>query len=500
MHKIKLLSAALLSSFLLTSCVKDLDRFPTNDVTESVVYATEEGTLQALAKVYGAFSLTENDVAGIDDGFTGFTRGFFNLQELPTDEAKCAWNDDALKGLNEGTWNATTEFITGTYYRSIIQIKFANEFLNQVDKSPVKVADKEVMKAEVRFIRAYQYWALLDLFGDVPFVTEKTPTGKTAPDKITRAKLFDYIISELKSIEPILKPARQQVYGRADQAAAQALLARVYLNAEVYTGKPYYKEAAEYADKVIKSGYSLHPVYKHLFGADNHKFTDEIILAVVADGQNAQSWATTFFISSSYSEEVIKELRKRGIITGIGAEPWGGNRTTPTFAKLFSDKDKRNLLLKGTDTMDKLYDFKQGVYVYKYTNMTSDGKPGSHNKQCDTDIPLFRLAEMYLIYAESAARGAADPNKGLEYLKKICDRADVPAPTKLDLRDILDERGRELYWEGHRRTDLIRYDLFTSGKYVWEWKGGDPAGTALTSDRALYPIPAADALANPHLK
>lgn len=497
-----ILISTLLTGLLLASCVRDLDRLPTNDVTGPKVYSTELGTRQALAKVYGAWTLTEGDVVDIDDGSSGFIRAFFNLQELPTDEAKCAWNDETVKGLSDCTWDASTRYVAGAYYRSIIQIKYASEFLSNVDKSPIKSEEKEQMKAEARFIRAYQYWVLMDLFGDVPFVTEKTPTGKTAPEKIARKDLYDFIVSELKAIEPLLKPARQQEYGRADQAAAQALLARVYLNAEVYTGTQHYAEAAEYAEKVIAAGYKLHGKYRELFGADNHKYTDEIILSIVDDGQNAQNFSSaTFLVAASYNDDMCKLLKEKGLLPNVGTiSIWGGNRATPTFAKLFGSTDSRNLLLKSTDTIEKLSDFDQGVYVYKYTNVTSDGKPGGHAKFCDLDFPLFRLAEMYLIYAECAARGAADKGKGLDYLNEIRSRAGIAPAGSLELSQIIDERGRELYWEGHRRTDLIRFGLFTSGSYLWEWKGGKPSGAALTADRVLYPIPAADALANPNLR
>lgn len=498
---IHILLPVLLTGLLLSSCMKDLDRTPTNDVTGKTVYSTEQGTRQAFAKVYGAWALTEGDVAGIDDGFTGFTRAFFNLQELPTDEAKCAWNDEAVKGLSDGTWDATTGFVAGMYYRSILQIKYANEFLSQVDASPLSDAEKQLMKAEARFIRAYQYWVLMDLYGDVPFITEEDPTGKTAPEKIARKDLFDYVVKELQEVESLLSPASEQIYGRASRPAAEALLARVYLNAEVYTGTAHYAEAAEYAEKVISSGYSLHPKYSDLFGADNHRFTDEIILAVPADGQEAQSWSgATFFVSASYSQAMLDRLKAEGKLESAGTNGlWGGNRATPTFAKLFEEEDARNLLLLSTETMEKLTDFDQGVYVYKYTNMTSDGQPGSHIEFCDMDFPLFRLAEMYLVYAECAARGAADQTKGLRYLNLLRSRAGVSPMTKLDLRQILDERGRELYWEGHRRTDLIRFGLFTSGEYLWEWKGGSATGAAMTPDRVLFPLPSSDVLANPNL-
>lgn len=485
----------------LSSCVKDLDRVPTNDVTSAKVYSDTKSTYEALAKVYGAWSLSENDVADLDDGFTGFTRAFWNIQELPTDEAKSAWDDAALNGLNEMKWDASTGFVLGLYYRSIIQIKFANEFLVNIDASPIDAGEKELMKAEARFIRAYQYWVLMDVFGNPPFFTEKDATGKTAPKQIQRADLFKYVESELLDILPKLKPARQQVYGRADAGAAEALLARLYLNAEVYTGEPRYKEAAEYAEKVISSGYTLHPEYKHLFYGDNDKFRDEIILSVVADGNNAQSWSgPTFFVASSFNDNVIGALVAQGKIPGIGTnQKWGGNRATPTFAKLFdkAPDDSRALILRSTPDMPKLKEFNQGVHVYKFVNLRTDGSKPLHVDFCDMDFPLFRLAEMHLIYAEASLRDASvDKSKGLRYYNALRTRAGVPTVTSITLRDVLDERGRELYWEGHRRTDLIRYKLLTTADYMWEWKGGAEHGRAVDATRNLYPIPGSDLLAN----
>lgn len=489
-----LITVAVLFFLGTTSCVQDLDRRPTNDDIAQNVYESAEGTMQALAKVYGAWSLTEGDVIGIDDGMSGFTRAFWNLQELPTDEAKCAWNDVAIYGLNEIDWNASTGYIQGLYYRSIIQIKYANEFLNNIEASPVDAAEKELMKAEVRFIRAYQYWVLMDLFGNPPFITEENTTGVESPKQIQRANLFAYVEKELLDIEGKLKPAKQHVYGRADATAAQALLSRLYLNAEVYTGTPRYADAAKYAEKVIQSGYGLADTYKYLFYADNHKMSDELILTAVYDGENAQSWSgATFFVSASFNEAIAEQVPGGIGTTGM----WGGNRMTPTFGELFEEGDKRALILKTTDHMENLRNFGHGVHTYKYVNLNQDGTPGKHLQHCDMDFPLFRAAEAFLIYAEASVRDASvDKAKGLQYYNAIRTRAGVPTKTTITLQDIIDERGRELYWEGHRRTDLIRFGLFTSGDYLWEWKGGVPEGRAVSSHYALYPIPASDALAN----
>ena len=455
--------------------------------------------MQALAKVYGAWALTEGDVAGVDDGFTGFTRGFYNLQELPTDEAKCAWADPAIKGLNDMTWDPNTGFIAGLYYRSLVQIKFANEYLVNVDSSPLSAEQKAQTSAEARFIRAFQYWVLMDIFGNPPFITEENKTSKDAPKQIKRPELFKYIEGELLDIEG--KLPEKADYARVSKHAVQALLARLYLNAEVYTGTPRYKEAAEYAEKVINGGYSLADNYRFLFNGDNHKMTQEIILAIPFDGQKAQSWSgATFFVCASYNEKMVNALVEKGLFTEtakIGTNgKWGGNRATPAFAKLFEDKDKRNLMLRTTDHIDNLNSFDEGVHIYKFSNVTQDNQAGSHPDYCDGDFPLFRLSEMLLIYAEASVRGAADKAKGVEYFNRVRQRAGVDTKSSLTEQDIIDERGRELYWEGHRRTDLIRFNLFTTGNYLWEWKGGAKGGRPVSSNRNLYPLPSSDMLAN----
>jgi hypothetical protein len=138
-------------------------------------------------------------------------------------------------------------------------------------------------------------------------------------------------------------------------------------------------------------------------------------------------------------------------------------------------------------------------------NKTSAGVAGSNATHPDTDFPMFRLGDAYLIYAEAHLRGGGgDRPQALAYVNALRQRAygntsgDISDP-ELTLQFILDERGRELLWEAHRRTDLIRYGLFTGGAYVWQWKGGAPAGTATETFRDLYPLPASELVANPNL-
>ena len=289
-----LTALSLVTALGLSSCTKDLDRFPTNGETSQTIYNSPAKTFQAFAKVYGAFALSGNgdggDIAGIDEGASDFVRGLFNLQELPTETAICAWGDGGVPDLHAMSWSSSNPIIRGLYYRSIYQIKLASEFLKNTE-SQASDATVRTYRAEARFLRAYQYWVLIDLFGNPPFVDESTPTGKVYPRQISRSELFNYIESELKAIESDLNTPKAGDYGRADQAAAWALLSRLYLNAEVYTGTERYADAATYAEKVISSGkYSLHSTYQNLFLADNNLSNPEVILSVNYDGKKSQNW------------------------------------------------------------------------------------------------------------------------------------------------------------------------------------------------------------------
>jgi hypothetical protein len=146
------------------------------------------------------------------------------------------------------------------------------------------------------------------------------------------------------------------------------------------------------------------------------------------------------------------------------------------------------------------------VGVRKFVNIRSDSLPISDSKKdfSDIDFPVFRLSEMYLIYAEAALRGGGDLVKALRYVNNIRERAygntsGNIGSTQLNLDFILDERGRELYWEGHRRTDLIRYKKFTTASYLWPWKGGVANGTSVDDKYNIFPIPAANRTTNTNL-
>lgn len=513
------------SVVILASCTDDLDRFPENDSTVDIVYSTFDGYKGALAKVYGGYTLTGNqgpagtpDISGLDEGtYADFLRGFFNVQEVPTDEVKCIWlQDTGIPGLNSINFSAENPFTRGFYNRCMIHIMYANAFLKNASEENAsgkgftseQIAEVKHFRAESRFLRAFQYWVMMDIYANPPFVDENSELD-AVPPQISRKDLFLYVEKELLDISKDggdLIEARQNEYGRADKAAAWALLARLYLNAEVYTGQNRYTDAITYSQKVISSGYTLKNNYEHLFLADNNLENNEVILSINYDGVKTQNYAgTTFLINSAYNTGYESEYDLNyGLTDNAG---WSGNRATRGLTDRFEDGDKRFLFVGEHPDMDDLTDFTHGMATYKYRNITRTGASGSHARYADNDFPLFRLAEMYLVYAEAVKRGGTggSESNALLYMNNLRERAfggttkNYNSWSSIDLEEILNERSRELYWECHRRTDLIRYNMFTTARYIWPWKGGAKDGRSVSSHYNIYPIPSSDIMANPNL-
>lgn len=505
------ITLVLLSVCMITSCINSLDTEPLDDdvTTSASVYKTPQDFRQVLAKLYAGFATTGQqgpagnpDIQGIDEGFSSYIRQYWTLQELPTDEAIVAWTDPGLPNINVQEWAPSNDFIMGMYSRIYYEIALANEFIRHAKES-----ENEVVKtylAEARFLRALNYWHALDLFGgNVPFVTEEDGVGAYQPKPVGSDSLFSFIESELKAIEDSMVPPQQNEYGRADRAAVWTLLSKLYLNAEVYTGEPHYTETITYTNKVIEQGgYTLEANYHNLFLADNHT-ANGVIFAINFDGKNTKTYGgTNFIIHAAVGGSMSAEAF--GIEGG-----WAGNRVRKQLVQKFDrDNDSRALFYTDGQTLEinNVQEFTQGYAVTKWKNVTSEGEPGSVPAFADTDYPMFRLADVYLMYAEAVLRGGQGGSKAkaLELVNKIRERAygntsGNISMGQLSLEFILDERARELYWEGHRRTDLIRYGLFTGGKYTWAWKGGVQQGTATDEHYKLYPIPSSELNANDNL-
>jgi hypothetical protein len=515
----KALGLLAVSSLLMVACTKDLNRVPPYDFTSAQVYKDAAGYKQVLAKLYAGLSLTGNagpdgqgDIRGIDEGFSSYLRQYWQAQELSTDEAVIAWNDATIKDFHYMTWGSSDVFLKALYYRIYFQITLCNEFIRE--STPSKLSERGItgadateigyFRAEARFLRALSYYHALDLYGNVPFVTENDAVGAFLPARITRTDLFNYVESELKAIESDLKGAKTNEYGRVDKAADWALLSRLYLNAEVYIGSGKYADAITYANKVIAASYSLIPNWRNLFLADNNVTgASEFIFPVTFDGGKSRTWGGTTYLVHA---PIVGSMSAAAHGVDFG---WGGIRTTKQFVQIFAGPagdSRMNFYTSGQNLdINDIGTATDGYGIVKFRNVTSTGANGSNPTYCDADFPMFRLAEIYLTYAEATLRGGGgDATTALNYINLLRQRAYGNASGnitagQLTLPFILDERARELHWEGVRRTDLIRYGQFTEGTYLWAWKGNTLNGQAVGSYRKLYPIPASDLIANPNL-
>ena len=274
------------------------------------------------------------------------------------------------------------------------------------------------------------------------------------------------------------------------------------MNSAVYTGTPRYGEARAAVEAIINSGaYSLDPSYLHLFQANNHT-SPEIIFPVPFDGQHTQTYGgMTFLVHASVGGSM--NAANYGIDGG-----WWGLRVRPEVYALFPAGDGRSGVFYTSGQspdINSVGDFSNGIAAPKFRNVTSGGAAGSHPVFPDTDFPMFRLADAYLMYAEAVLRGGGgSAAQALTYVNAVRQRAYGNATgnitgAQLTLGFLKDERARELLWEAHRRTDLIRFNSYTSAG-VWQWKGGVKAGTTTAAFRDLYPIPASEISANPNLK
>ncbi|MBP7821403.1 MAG: RagB/SusD family nutrient uptake outer membrane protein [Saprospiraceae bacterium] len=508
----------LLSILSLNSCLKDLDTVPPYGLNSETVYGDPANYKNVLAKMYAGLTITGNNgpagspdisTSTIDEGSSQYTRVLWNLQELPTDEAVCGWGDPGIPELNKLNWSSETVWIKGMYYRIYYQITLCNEFLRQstdakMTKRGFSDADKATINSyrnEARFLRALSYYHQLDLFGKGPFTTEDN-LGADLPVEASSAQLFSFVESELLAIENQIAAPRSNEYGRADRAAVWTLLSKLYLNANVYVGQNKYTEAATYAKKVIDAGYALESNYSYLFLADNH-LSNEIIFPVTSDGTRTQTYGgTTFLIHAAIGGTM--NAADFGVAGG-----WVGIRAKKSLAYSFGDtiNDSRFLFHHPRDSADivQINNFKHGFGVTKWKNVDRNGVKGSDptGTYADTDFPMFRLADVYLMYAEAVLRGGTgDLTLATSLVNQIRERAYGNSNgnvSNIDLDFILAERGRELYWEGQRRTDLRRFGKFTGGSYLWEWKGGTQQGTSVDDHFKVYPIPSTDINANPNL-
>ena len=600
----------IVSLSIVVSCHDDLNQSPIDpdSFTEENVFASVNEARGALAKLYASLALTGQngpagspDIADIDEGFSQFSRMLFNLNEITTDHAVVGWGDPGLPDLHGMYWSSSNDFTEAMYYRLAQAVSFSNSFI----KNASELSGDEVSAfiAEARFLRAYAYYNLLDLYGNVPLTTE---ISTELPTQSNRTELFEFIESELIAIESILLSSNE--YGRVDNVAAHALLSRLYLNAEVWTGQNRYADCVTYSQNVINSGYTLNmndangngSAYDELFLADNdvNGAQNEFIFTLNFDGMQSQTYGgTTFLVHAAIggsmnpgnfgvnggwgglrtTKNLVNQFavdidainsalgtqsdwglvgsatpngwngpdvemyqtgsQEFSIYVELGSgelkfrfnEDWGNNfgdngddgtleagganiaisagtyfivmdLSSGTYSISPFSSDKRGMFYSDGQNLEieSIPPFEDGFAVTKWTNIDSNGNQGSDSSGnfVDTDIPLIRLAEVYLNYAEATLRGGGgDINTAVSLINQIRERGFGSSSGTISSGDmtldfILDERSRELYWEGLRRTDLIRYNRFTNSSYLWPFKGNEATGVGVDDYRNLFPLPA----------
>ena len=529
----------ILLSLVSFSCVQDLDTEPLDAVeptSEHVYGNSEDAYLLGLTNLYFQFLSNDlTDLQNMDAGASETIRAFWSVQELTTDAAKSARVNEAwIRSLNTDTWSEVqNEAVAAIYVRTLQGISYVNEYLRQTSPEllasrgvdNVLAAKVEGFRAEARFIRAYLYWMAIDVFGSVPFMTENSPVGPGVyPLQASRQSIFEYCVAELDDLisADSSMPAPRSLYPRADKGSAAGLLARMYLNAGVYAGTQMWAEAKSVCETIFGMGYTLCPDYSALFRGDNGQNPQargELLWAVdYSDANTDSEGGSTYLICGALAPgDITGQSKPNGQRNG-----WAEIRVPYEYVDRYfsvtgpdyqtgeyavSDKRGEMFYIKGrSQSMEgELYSYMHGWSCIKFNNIPHDMTdqaylPVSSLKNCaDVDFPMIRLGEICLIYAEACMNLGQD-ELALPYLEALSERAGVSAPSQISVEYLIAERARELMWEAHRRTDLIRFGIFHSDGYIWPYKGGDSfEGRAFPEYMCLFPLPLTELAANPEL-
>lgn len=531
-------AAALFISLASTSCLNDLDKEPISPKIDLEV--SNDGLFN---KCYANFGINGNgsgsnsdddpDVKGFDDpGMTGLVRAMFNINELPTDEATCSWGD-GLQELNSATYGPSHPWVKLYYTRLTLGITTCNRYLQMAG------SDDATRTAEVRFLRAMQYFLLMDTYGNVPFTeTLEKPTQKS------RQEMYEWLVGELKAIEPNLMDAQPKKstdanYGRIDKAACWLLLSRLYLNAEVYTGTAHWQEAKDYAEKVIKSRYRLNTngssngkwsAYQMVFMGDNMETSaaNEILFPIVnISGKTASYGNSLFLIAACFDSNMHANADEDpNGSNGCTGQNWIGLQPRVSLIKkFFEGKDIPNVSSKemtkaanddraifwGEDRpleISNITKSADGFGVAKFINYNAEASSPAHvdSKFADMDWPFMRVAEAYLNYAEADAHlnGNKTSGEATRLVNDLRARANADASRDVtrgySLDELCDEWAREFYFEGMRRTTLVRFGKFGGNTgYNWDWKGGVKEGKDFDAHFNVYPVPLTQLQSNSNL-
>ena len=509
---------------------------------------------EVMAKCYSSLAVSgqygpngDSDIKGLDGGTSQYTRGLFMLNEFPTDECMWVYQDAGVADLVQANWGSDNVVVYGIYSRFYTQIAICNDFLRLV-KDPASQGipvdaelQKEIdqFKLEARALRGLSYYNVIDLWGRGVIAWDDMAYGEVPPQAESREALYNKVVEDLEDVVASWPDNQPVVYGRIGKDGVEALLCRYYLNAEVWTGKAAFDKCWTHAQNIINrhkgGGFQnsgLAKDYLSLFCGNNDMFMpggslsdqNEILWGIPYHQTYTEPWGGTTFLCLAPLKNASGNALDAGYcnVTYYGLQDgWGCMHARQQFSEKFSfvngySSDSRTYLWLTENTGYKLEntkydDYTDGYIPVKFTNVhcNADGSmpkwtdPETNLPRIgvtpvetvptwpDTDLPLIRLADVYMMAAECTLHGAGDKATGVEYVNLIRARAGV-APwgsVELTAENILDERAREFYWEMTRRTDLIRFGKFTSG-YNWNWKNNIYSGTPIADYRVLYPLPA----------
>lgn len=452
---------------------------------------------------------------------------YMSIQEVSSDEIMIPvrgsdWNDGGIwVRTHRQTYDAIDPQFNNAWIFLYQGVQQANLVIQTIEGTTAIVEEnKGPFLSEIRSLRAYWYMLLMDAFGNVPLITEDSDLTDLAPPQASRQDIFQFVETELlESADNLSKDKSTNTYGKITYWVNRALLSRLYLNAEVYTGTDRSSDAEEMADEVINSGlFSLTEDYFDNFDADNDQALNSTTENLWVIPYDAPAIASGFNIHQQtlhYNSQETFSLQE---------QPWNGYCTISDFYNSYDDSDLRkgvygdatvrgNFLagpqyvtpggtvpiLDGTaddpggepvvytiEVNDLANNaFRQaGARVFKYE--IPQGAPST----LPNDFPIVRYAEVLMNKAEAMMRQGKSGGEML--VNMIRQRAGLDDMDSMNLDDILAERGREFFYEGLRRTDLIRFDQFASG--TWDFKESRPESAN------LFPIPAPQRNANPNLE
>lgn len=461
-------------------------------------YASPEGSDAALASVYAQIPGNWNGV-----GYAGADNGWYDLNCMSSDEQVVPhrntgdWQLDFAR-LYLRDWLPSDFILTNTWnwlYQSVFRANLAVEQLESAKADPSKIA-------EAHILRAFFYYLLIDDFGNVPFYTKNNLSIDQIP-QVSRAEVFNSIVTEiLDHIENLPTTKGGLYYGRFNKWAGYALLAKLYLNAEVYTGTPMWDKCLEAIDKLEAGGFSLHSGAADATNPLGYKYF-ELFGDVCPDDETILAIYTTVDIVGRN----IFTIRSLGgtdgtLLMGYGA--WNGSVVPEQYVDKFEGNDIRKRQFRyGADPFGpKPAGFIN--YSAELTNLDNPGadrnagirdikfwpRPPMNSGGASNDFPVYRYADFLLMKAECLVRlnRAAEAKSFVDQIRVRAGlNALASSPT---LENIFDERGFELNWEGHRRQDMIRFGMYTLSHGL---------APAVDNHFLLFPIPTAALNTNPTL-